>query len=142
METLRWAWKGITKRAGQKVLYAPSMPIGSNPLIAPLLDKASTIRAKSHDLVTGRVLFPDGTFISLPQMCKQETPSALDTRLYYQLRAACKARFEEFPKAPPTLTTLENTLSTPSPRKLITRIYSITQQDYPITKAAAKIEWE
>lgn len=141
-ETLRWAWQGIAQRAKLRVLYAPSMPIGENPLLTPLLDKATMLRATAHNLDTGKDLFPNDTFLTLQQMCTESAPTAMDTLLYYQIRAACKSRFVDFPQAPPTLPALENVLSTPSPRKLVTRIYRITQSESPIITANAKADWE
>lgn len=118
------------------------MPIGENPILTPLLDKATTLRASAHKLDKGKDLFPNDTFLTLQQMCADTTPTALDTLLYYQIRAACRARFTEFHQAPPTLPALENLLSTPSPRKLITRIYSITKRESPIITATSKADWE
>lgn len=115
---------------------------GRQPLITPLQDKATKLRAATHELVVGKDLYPEGTFLTLQQMCRDKTPTAMDMLLYYQLRASLKSTYKEFPNEPSSLKSLEHIITDPSPRKLITCLYKMTQNETPIITVNSKQEWE
>ena len=51
----------------------------------------------------------------------------LDVFLYYRLRVTCKQVHPTFPEEPPGFPALEYTLTAPSTKRLITRLYAIIQ---------------
>lgn len=117
------------------------MPIIQNPLLPPLLDRRTRERATTLGVLTGGNLYPNGTFLSLTQMCEPAQPTATDTLLYYQIRSTCKSTFPDFPTQPPILPALEHILKEDSGRKLITRLYKIMQHNSPITSPRAREAW-
>ncbi|KAJ1200001.1 hypothetical protein NDU88_003831 [Pleurodeles waltl] len=120
---LQWVWGELRKRAGVPLLYAPSLPLLHNPMLPCVADGIASHLVDKMHLHTFEDLFPNGKFIPPPTSEEGGTVPFSELFLYHKLRAACRTLSEGFPGAPPVFTALEAVVSSPSPRKLVTRIY-------------------
>lgn len=140
-EVLWWAWDGLCKRAGLPILYAPSIPLLQNPMLPNVRDEIKETVAQRLSLHTFADLYPNGTFRDPPTMEEGRRASFGDVFLYHKLRAVCRALHMTFPSQPVTLKALEHLLCTPTPRRIITRLYVQMQTDAPVITSNALGKW-
>lgn len=141
VETLRWDWEGLRKRVGTPMLYAPSTPVAHHPHFPFLNDRGSITRALGMGVSTLGDLYPRDTFLEQPQQQGDTPMPLLNLFLYFQLHATCKAIHPTFPAPPDIMKPLEHLLTTPSPQRLITRLYNLTQSITPWIAPKALVQW-
>ncbi|KAJ1114352.1 hypothetical protein NDU88_002590 [Pleurodeles waltl] len=138
---LQWVWEELRKRAGVPLLYAPSLPLLHNPMLPCVADGIAGHLIDKMNLRTFADLFPNGKFMPPPEPGEGGEVPFSESFLYHRLRAACRTLCEGFPDPPPIFTALEAVVGSPSPRKLITRIYRHMQNMTPEVTPKSMLYW-
>lgn len=142
VNTLHWAWEGLRKRLQLPLLYAPTIPLAHHPNFHCLQTAGAIKWARDMGLSTMGDLYPLDNFFSIPEAVTDNPVSLMDTFLYHQLTSTCKAIYPTFPKLPSVVKPLHNLLLSPSPRRLVSRLYTSTQSDTQSTPPMAFLQWQ
>ncbi|KAJ1198332.1 hypothetical protein NDU88_002174 [Pleurodeles waltl] len=137
-----WAWDALRRRARIEHLFAPAVPPIDHPGFPVTADLGTCTWLRKLNLTSMGGIYHDGTFIALQQALSEHDTNLLDVFTYCQLRASQSAFYSMFPEAPPAFQTLQTTLTNPSRRKLITRLYTEMQGTAPICTPKSKVVWD
>ncbi|KAJ1104726.1 hypothetical protein NDU88_002135 [Pleurodeles waltl] len=132
---------GVAQEGGGPIVVCSIAPLLHNPMLPCVADGIAGHLIDKLHLRTFADLFPNGKFMPPPAPEEGGTVPFSELFLYHKLRAACRVLSREFPGAPPVFTALEAVVGSPSPRKLVTRIYRHMQNMAPGVAPKSMLYW-
>lgn len=119
------AWQAIGQQVNKLPIFAPAMPLEHHAALSVTHEVGVARLLREAGMQTMQDLYPDGVFHTTKTLQYITNPTLLFRFVFHKLRQAIKSHYKTYPAAPATLHALQLVMTTPTKKKVITKLYKI-----------------